>query len=156
MEKDDSFLGRGWSFPPTFHNYGEGSVEMVSKEEDIKQSLEILLNTTAGERIMLPEYGCDLHSFLFESISTSKMHFLKELIRTAIVRYEPRIELNDVIIDHSYYQDGIIRVKLDYTIETTNTRFNLVFPYYKVEGTDIPQLFHNQVTQSLVKEEEVI
>ena len=127
---------------------------MVEKEQDIKQSLEILLNTTKGERIMLPEYGCDLQSFLFESINDSKMHLLQEMIRSAILNYEPRIELHEVIIDHSSYQDGIIRIKLDYTIETTNTRFNLVFPYYKVEGTGIPQLYHKQVTQSVVASEQ--
>ena len=154
MAKNNSFLGKGWSFPPTFHNNGIVGVEMVEKEQDIKQSLEILLNTTKGERIMLPEYGCDLQSFLFESINDSKMHLLQEMIRSAILNYEPRIELHEVIIDHSSYQDGIIRIKLDYTIETTNTRFNLVFPYYKVEGTGLPQLYHKQVTQSVVASEQ--
>lgn len=149
MGKDNSFLGRGWSFPPTFNNDGIVGVEMVEKELDIKQSLEILLSTSKGERIMLPDYGCDLHSYLFESINDSKMHLLQEIIRSAIIKFEPRIELNDIIIDRSDYQEGIIRIKLDYTIETTNTRFNLVFPYYKVEGTGIPQLFHKQITQSI-------
>lgn len=142
--KDKSFLGQGWSFPPTFSSISGGSI-MVSEEEDIKQSLEILLGTTIGERIMLPEYGCDLHKYLFESITTSKTHFLQELIRTAIIHYEPRIDLEEIKIDHSNYLDGIIRIELDYSIQTTNTRFNLVFPYYKVEGTNIPQLYHQQV-----------
>lgn len=154
MAKDNSFLGKGWSFPPTFNKNGLVGVEMVENEQDIKQSLEILLNTTKGERLMLPDYGCDLQSFLFESINDSKMHLLKEMIRSAIINYETRIELNDVIIDHSSYQDGIIRVKLDYTIETTNTRFNLVFPYYKVEATNMPQLYHKHVTQSVAAPEE--
>lgn len=149
MEDDKSFLGRGWSFPPTFYNDGNRGVEMVENDQDIKQSLEILLNTSLGERVMLPEYGCDLQTYLFESISNSKMYFLKELIRTAIINYEPRVEFNDVIIDISNYQEGIIQIKLDYTIATTNTRFNLVFPYYKVEGTDIPQLYHKQVIQTI-------
>ena len=148
--KDKSFLGRGWSFPPTF-NSKVGGVTMVSEEEDIKQSLEILLGTSLGERIMLPEYGCDLHKYLFESISTSKIHFLQELIRTAILNYEPRIDLEEINIDHSDYLDGIIRINLDYSIQTTNTRFNLVFPYYKVEGTNIPQLYHQQVSQQAKK-----
>lgn len=129
---------------------------MVEKEVDIKQSLEILLNTSKGERIMLPNYGCDLQSFLFESINTTKMHLLQELIRTAILTYEPRIKLNDVIIDQTDYLEGIIKVKLDYTIETTNTRFNLIFPYYKVEGTDIPQLFQKHIIQTLVSEEDIL
>ncbi|MCB0401164.1 MAG: GPW/gp25 family protein [Flavobacteriales bacterium] len=156
MAIDDSFLGRGWSFPPTFNNTTTMSVEMVEKEQDIQQSLEILLNTTRGERIMLPGYGCDLMTFLFESVNDSKMHLLKEIIRSAIITYEPRIELNDVIVDYSDYLDGIIRIQLDYTITTTNTRFNLVFPYYKVEGTNIPQLYHKQITQSIVAPDESV
>ncbi|UTW66996.1 GPW/gp25 family protein [bacterium SCSIO 12643] len=151
MNKDKSFLGRGWSFPPTFSNKNTRGVVMVEGEKDIKQSLEVLMCTSLGERTMLPEYGCDLQTYLFDSISNSKKYFLKELIKDAIINYEPRIELNDIIIDATDYQDGIIRVKLDYTIRTTNTRFNLVFPYYKIEGTDIPQLYHKQITQSIVQ-----
>ncbi len=156
MAKDNSFLGRGWSFPPTFNNGPIVGVEMVENEVDIHQSLEILLNTSKGERIMLPDYGCDLQTFLFESINDSKMHLLKEIVRSAIVTYEPRIALNDVIVDYSDYQDGIVRIKLDYTILSSNTRFNLVFPYYKVEGTNIPQLYHKQVTQNIAPEEELL
>lgn len=156
MAEDNSFLGRGWSFPPTFHNGPIVGVEMVENEVDIHQSIEILLNTSKGERVMLPDYGCDLQSFLFESINDSKMHLLKEIVRSAIVTYEPRIELNDVIVDYSDYQDGIVRIKLDYTILSSNTRFNLVFPYYKVEGTNIPQLYHKQVTQNIAPEEELL
>jgi len=154
MAKDNSFLGRGWAFPPTFSNYGNEGVLMVAKEEDIKQSLAILMDTNKGERVMLPDYGSDLQSFLFESISSTKMHLFKEMLRSAIVKYESRIELNDIIIDHSDYRDGIIRVRLDYQVASTNTRFNLVFPYYKVEGTDIPQLFHRQISQSKIRAEE--
>ena len=154
MDNKKSFLGRGWGFPPTFYKYEGMGIEMVENEQDIKQSLEILLSTGLGERAMLPEYGCDLQAYLFESISNSKIHFLEELIRTAIVYHEPRIALNDIIIDHSDYRDGVIRIKLDYTIEMTNTRFNLVFPYYKVEGTDIPLLYRKQVAQSIERTEE--
>lgn len=142
--KDNSFLGTGWSFPPTFHKHGVGGVEMVANEKDIKQSLEILLGTKLGERLMVPLYGCDLYSYLFDSISTSRTHLITEMIRTAIIRYEPRVNLLEVTLDESEYLEGIVRVRLDYTIRLTNTRFNLVFPYYKVEGTDIPSQYKKQ------------
>ncbi|MEE9361204.1 MAG: GPW/gp25 family protein [Cellulophaga sp.] len=154
MPKDITFLGRGWSFPPTFYNYGGIGIGMVENEVDIQQSLEVLLSTGVGERIMLPEYGCDLQTYLFESISNSKMHLISEIIRTAIIDYEPRIILNEILIDQSDYQDGIIRVKIDYSIESTNTRFNLVFPYYKVEGTHLPQLYHQQIEQNSIANSE--
>ena len=136
--KENSFLGTGWSFPPTFHKHEAGGVEMVANEKDIEQSLEILLATRIGERIMLPPFGCDLYSYLFNSISTSETHLITDVIRTAIIQYEPRITLIAVHLDESDYLDGIVRINLDYKIRLTNTRFNIVFPYYKIEGTDTP------------------
>ena len=123
---------------------------MVSNEVDIRESLEILLNTNLGERVMLPEYGSNVRSHLFEAISNSKNHFLKESIRVAILRYEPRIILNEIYIDHTDYLDGIVKVQIDYTVESTNTRFNLVYPYYREEGTDIPKLFREQIQQTSI------
>lgn len=144
-EGKTSFLGRGWSFPPTFSKDG---VDMVAAEEDIEQSLHILLTTNLGERIMLPDYGSDLYAYLFEEISTSKTYFIQEVIAKAIINYEPRIELIDVTIDQTEYLDGIVRIKVNYCIRSTNTRFNLVFPFYKTEGTVIPNLYSKTVIQN--------
>ncbi|WP_299625653.1 GPW/gp25 family protein [uncultured Tenacibaculum sp.] len=147
IKKHNLFLGTGWSFPPTFHKESSLGVEMVSNEQDIRQSLKILLNTKIGERIMNPRYGCDIYTYLFDSISNSRMHLITEMIRTAILRFEPRIKLIKVYVDESQYLDGVIKINLDYKIPSTNTRFNLVFPYYKVEGTDIPELYKRPAKQ---------
>jgi phage baseplate assembly protein W len=152
MVKNKSFLGTGWAFPPTFQKESAAVVQMASGEKDIEQSLEILMGTVLGERIMLPDFGSDLQAYLFKSISNSEVHFLKELIRTAIVNYESRIILEDIQIDTTKYQEGIISIGLNYTVETTNTRFNLVFPYYQVEGTHIPQLFRKNVQSEIIPE----
>lgn len=137
-----SFLGRGWSFPPTFKK--DHGIVMVANDEDIAESLQILMSTSLGERVMLPEYGSDLITFLFEPISVSRNFLIRELITTAIVKFEPRIELNVVEVDQSQFQDGIIKIVVSYTVRTNNTRFNLVFPYYKEEGTGIPQLYTDE------------
>ncbi len=144
---DNSFLGTGWSFPPTFKK--KSGVVMVSNEEDIAQSLHILMNTTIGERIMVPDYGSSLIHFLFQPNSVSQNYLMQEMISSAIINYEPRIILNSVSIDQSQYLDGIVRILVDYVISTTNTRFNLVFPYYKEEGTGIPQAYAYQKLTSL-------
>jgi len=141
MKYKTSFLGTGWSFPPTFQKEKELGVDMVSYEKDIEQSLHILLHTTIGERIMLPKYGTDIYSYLFESISNSRIHLIKEMLRTAIIKFEPRIKLIKINLDESDYLDGVIKINLDYMIPLTNTRFNMVFPYYKIEGTNIPPLY---------------
>ncbi len=149
-KKSKSFLGTGWSFPPTFHDDHWIGVELVEKEHDIRESLQILLNTNLGERIMLPDYGSELQQYLFQPITNSRKHYIKDIIRSAIIKYEPRIKVNDVIIDQKDYLDGVIRVNIKYTIKSNNTRFNLVFPYYKMEGTNIPVLYLKHVTQTAI------
>lgn len=132
----DSFLGTGWSFPPTF-NVAAGSVEMISDEADIQLSLHILLSTRKGERVMEPDYGCNLDDMVFEPMTTTFKTFMRETIKTAILYYEARIDLNSIKIDDSRETEGIILIILDYTVRTTNSRFNFVYPYYKKEGTEL-------------------
>jgi len=144
MDYLESFLGTGWSFPPSFNK--AGGVELVSNDIDIKQALQILLSTSLGERTMLPKYGCDLSDYLFSSISDSNLYLIQEQITSAIINFEPRVTVNSVQIDQTQYLDGILSILVDYSVITTNTRFNLVFPYYKLEGTDIPQLYFENFT----------
>lgn len=132
----DSFLGTGWSFPPSF-DHTNGATELLSNVEDIQSSLHILLTTRLGERVMQPTYGCNLDELVFEALSSTFKSFIKDLIKTAILYHEPRIKLNKIELDDSRDLEGIILIVIDYTVRTTNTRFNYVFPYYKNEGTDI-------------------
>ena len=135
-EQNESFLGTGWSFPPNFVK-GLNSVEMISDEEDIRSSLEILLSTRIGERIMQPTYGCELSKLLFEPIDTTLRAYIKDLIKDAVLYHEPRIILNNVTLDASYAVEGILQITLDYTIASTNSRYNYVYPFYLSEGTNI-------------------
>jgi phage baseplate assembly protein W len=143
MAKNESFLGSGWSYPPTFTKRG---VELVHNADDIAESIEILLNTSLGERVMRPEFGCNLRDFLFKSITTSRIHQIKEMIKTALTYYEARINLHGVEIDYTGYLDGVILIQVDYSVARTNSRYNLVFPYYTVEGSDLPKLMKTTLT----------
>jgi phage baseplate assembly protein W len=131
------FLGTGWSFPPTF-SQRTWSVVMVSGEDDIRESLRILFSTALGERIMVPEYGCDLSSMVFRSITTTLQTELEAGIRQAILSWEPRIDVLDVTVQRDATVDGLILVAVDYVIRRTNTRSNLVYPFYVREGTLVP------------------
>jgi phage baseplate assembly protein W len=133
MEKD--FLGRGWSFPPTF-NRGFAKVEMLEEEADIKSSLEILLSTLQGER-MHPQYGCNIEELIFESLDTRMKTLMADKIESAILYHEPRIELEDVSLEESREEEGVVWIKITYSVRSTNSRFNFVYPYYKSEATDI-------------------
>jgi uncharacterized protein len=131
-----SFLGTGWSFPPAFDRT-TGTVALVSKEEDIKQSLTILLSTSLGERVMQPLYGCNLTDYVFESLSSSVIGYIKDRVKNAILIYEPRIiaEKIEVTADESFdLIEGRFTISVEYTIPGTNSRFNYVYDYYKNEA----------------------
>ena len=132
----NSFLGTGWGFPPTFDPIGK-TVMLTSDEADIQRSLEILLSTRQGERVMVPDYGCNLDEMIFEPMTTTFKTHIAEMIKTAILYYEARIDLKNVILDDSRQTEGLIMVGLDYVIRATNSRFNFVYPFYIKEGTEI-------------------
>jgi hypothetical protein len=127
-----SFLGTGWGFPPQFSKKST-RVEMLSDEEDIRSSLEILLSTRPGERIMRPDYGCNLEELVFEPLTTTFKTYIIDLIQTAILYYEPRIDVDKIDLDDTGELEGRILISIEYTIRSTNSRFNFVFPFYKNE-----------------------
>lgn len=130
---DRSWQGTGWSFPPEF-NWRTNSVTMVSEDDDIKQSLGIILSTAPGERVMLPSFGCGLKSMVFENITESTVTEIRDLVERAILFFETRIELNNVEVDVEDVNSGLITLNLHYTIRSINTRSNMVYPFYFREG----------------------
>jgi len=135
VDKDSSFLGTGWSFPPEFSK--RGTVHMVSADQDIKQSLLIILSTDLGERVMQPSFGCGLKRQIYENINESSITVLKDLIQRAILFYEPRVKLESIDTDISGAYEGRLDFMIVYNIIATNTRHNIVYPFYLLEGTDV-------------------
>ncbi len=131
-----SFLGKGWSFPPEFVPE-TGEVQMTDDEEDIRASLEILMGTAAGERFMNPKYGLDLHETLFEPMGTTTKTLLKDRVKYAILIYEPRIALLSLELDSSAEPEGQISIILEYAIRSTNSRYNLVYPFYTTDSNEL-------------------
>ncbi|WP_342375414.1 GPW/gp25 family protein [Myxococcus stipitatus] len=131
-----SFLGTGWSFPPRFDKES-GEVRMHSDEEDIEASLRILFGTTEGERFLQPRYGLDMHELLFEPMSTTLRTFLKDRVRTAILIHEPRIQLLSLDVSSPDPNEGTLQIALEYEVRATNSRFNLVFPFYRTDSNEV-------------------
>ncbi len=132
----NSFLGTGWSFPPKFEKE-TGTVALVANENDIKESLNILLSTSLGERVMQPKYGCDLNDYMFESLSSSVIGYIKDRVKNSILLFEPRIiaEKIDVTADASFdLIEGRFTIEVEYSIPGTNSRFNYVYNYYQNEA----------------------
>lgn len=134
--KTNDFLGRGWSFPPEF-NITSQSVEMTEKVDDIYKSLEILLTTKVGERIMQPKYGCNMDELIFESLDTATKTIIIDKIKTAILYFEPRIDAKKIELNTDNESEGIIVLEIEYVVRATNSRFNFVYPYYRSEGTEL-------------------
>ncbi|MBK6931916.1 MAG: GPW/gp25 family protein [Saprospirales bacterium] len=133
---ENSFLGTGWAFPPEFDNK-LGKTRMVSNVDDINQSLHILLSTSLGERVMQPDYGCNLQDYQFEPANNSLIGFLKDLIQRAILYYEPRIVVEKITITEPGSFDlieGLLRISIDYVITSENSRYNYVYDFYLKEA----------------------
>lgn len=132
---DTDFLGRGWSFPPQFDPTTR-QVVLLDGEADIRGSLYVLLSTLPGERVMQPTFGCDLTPLLFQPLDTTLRTFLQDKIRTSILYHEPRIDVVRVDLAPNP-TEGTIVIELDYTIRATNSRHNVVFPFYRSEGSEV-------------------
>ena len=135
-EKVKSFLGKGWSFPPVFDKLNLG-VRMDENDQDIQSSIRIILNTYPGERLMQPNFGCTLFRMNFESVDKGSITQIGEIIRVALLHYEPRILFENVEVVENSVNEGVIILRLIYKVIITNTRSNIVFPYYILEGTNL-------------------
>ncbi len=135
MKHRKTFLGIGWKFPPTFDKRTR-SVEMVSEYDDIIESLYILLSTKKGERLMLPEFGCNLNALIFETIDGNTLNNASKLIQDAILYFEPRITVDNIDLEPDE-TNGIINIKIIFTVRKTNTRSSMVYPYYLAEGSEV-------------------
>ena len=132
----NDFLGRGWSFPPSFSKELL-TVEMTERETDIEKSLQILLTTTLGERVMQPKYGCNMEELLFEPLNRTIKTIIIDKIRTSLLYFEPRIDAKKIELDMTNELEGQVLISIEYIIRATNSRYNFVFPYYINEGTEI-------------------
>ncbi len=128
-----AFLGVGWAFPPRLEN--DGQIATAVYEEDIRQAIRIILGTNPGERVMRPEFGAGLNTFLFEPVNSTTRARIKMRVQEALVAWEPRIEVEEVRVTVASEERNTLFIELGYRVMATNSRFNLVYPFYLQEGT---------------------
>lgn len=134
-QKEPSFLGRGWDFPPTFRREFSG-VEMLSGVEDVESSIRIILETITGERVMLPTFGCNLQQQVFENMTVQNIALVQKIVFEALTYHEPRIIVGEISSEPNQ-NEGILTLTIPYTIISTNTRNNYVYPFYMKEATNV-------------------
>jgi phage baseplate assembly protein W len=134
QKKEYPFLGTGWSFPPDFSGNG-AHLETVSGVDNVHKSVRILLETSLGERIMHDDFGCALKNYVFEPLSSRLINDLNNAIALAIRKYETRVKLNNVSVSQDQTEAGLLHIQLMYTVKSTNSRYNMVFPFYVNDTT---------------------
>jgi phage baseplate assembly protein W len=131
MSDSKAFLGRGWAFPIGVDT--TGSIAEAQYETDIEQSVRIILDTEPGERVMRPDFGAGLRGLMFEPINRTTVALAQFRVQTALVKWEPRID-NIVVTVGAQPTGGQLDIDVSYRIRTTNTFYNLVYPFYVQEG----------------------
>jgi len=125
-----AYLGRGWSFPVRL-NEKEGTISFSEHEQDVRESIWIILSTSKGERVMRPEFGCGIHDLVFEVINTTTLTEVETQVQEALAFFEPRIDVVQVkALSPGAGLDGQLRISIDYLIRGTNNQLNLVYPFY--------------------------
>ena len=128
------FLGRGW-WMPVMLDWRTGRVREVEYEEDIRQSIRIIVETSQGERVMRPDFGCGIHDLVFAAMDSETLQRVRSTVEDALRRFEARIEVVEVnVIEDLSLTDGRLQIEVDYRIRRTNQIGNLVFPFYFREG----------------------
>lgn len=133
MDEQKAFLGRGWAWPVRL-DPRTGLVASVAYEDDIRQSMRIILETSPGERVMRPNFGCGIHDLVFEALDSTTIQRIRSTVEEALRRCEARIDVLSVEIDESATAEGKLLVEIEYRVRKTNQVGNLVFPFYFREG----------------------
>lgn len=128
-----AFLGVGWAFPPNLDP--DGTISEASYEEDIRQAIRIILGTNPGERVMRPDFGAGLNAFVFEPISTTTVTLIQTQVQAALVDWEPRIEVHEVVVKQAPNEPSKLLINITYRVRATNSVANLVYPFYLEEGS---------------------
>jgi len=133
MTDAKAFLGKGWSFPIQL-DPGTGDIAIVAYEEDIRQAILLILQTKLGERVMRPDFGAGLEALVFEPVNTTTMALVQQRVQEGLITWEPRINVNSVEVTTDPVARNTLNISIGYTVRSTNTFYNLVYPFYLQEG----------------------
>jgi phage baseplate assembly protein W len=126
----EEFIGRGWAFP--LRTDATGQIALVSREREIEESMRLILGTAPGERPMRPEFGCAIHDFIFATADATTAGLIAAEVRASLRRWEPRIEVHDVVVSFDTANPSTLYIDIRYVIANSNDPRNLVFPFYVI------------------------
>lgn len=132
MQSSQDFIGTGFSFPLQFTPTGR--VILQSGIDKIESSIRMILSTAPGERVMRPEFGCAVWRQIFDPIDPNTLNEMVRNVRRAIGRWEPRVTLEEVTATSEGGSSELVNIHIEYTVNATNDRRNLVYPFYIIPG----------------------
>ncbi len=130
----EEFIGAGWGFPMRLD--ATGSIALVSHDREIEESIRLIVGTAPGERPMRPEYGCAIHDYVFASIDSDTAGRISGEVRSALVRWEPRIKVEGVDVTVDPKDQTFAYIDIRYSVGDTNDPRNLVFPFYTLPAEE--------------------
>ncbi|MBJ6127195.1 GPW/gp25 family protein [Microvirga splendida] len=133
MNERKDWQGIGWAFPIRA-DAATGTPVLSRYENDIREAIRIILGTARGERVMRPDFGCGIHTLVFDVVDVAMLTRVEAEVRESIVKYEPRVELIGVRADPFEAANGMLLVEVEYRVRQTNQTGNLVYPFYFREG----------------------
>jgi uncharacterized protein len=136
MTTQQDFIGTGWAFPLGVGP--QGGIAMVRREVELEQAMRLILSTYPGERPMRPLFGSRIRDFVFRSVNVETIAELSRVVRDAIVQWEPRVDVENVLISPDPADASTLYIDIQYRPKDTNDRRNLVFPFYTIpeDGSD--------------------
>ncbi len=135
-ENTNEIWGRGWKFPPAFDKNVKGTV-MVEGEQNVAESIHVILHTKLNERIMRPEFGSTLHDLLFEPLNANLKTYMGSSLKRSLDDEEPRISVDQLTLEQTDPALGRVDIKIVYTLIETNETRNLVVPFYTADNTNL-------------------
>ena len=126
------FVGQGWSWPAGVGH--RGGIALVSGDTELGQAIRLILGTALGERPMRPEFGCRIHDFAFAPADATTASDIGFEVQKALGRWEPRINVEDVVVSFDGQDAGLLYIDIRYSIRRSNDKRNLVFPFYVIPG----------------------
>jgi phage baseplate assembly protein W len=126
----ETFVGRGLAYPMRVSP--SGGIALVSRDEEIAESMRLILGTSPGERPMRPDFGCPIHDHVFAPADSTTIGLIGFEVRTSLARWEPRIDVLDVVVTQDAGQPNLLYIDITYAVRDTNSPRNLVFPFYVI------------------------
>ncbi len=126
----EEFIGAGWAFP--LRTDATGGIALVRRDQEIQESIRLILGTAPGERPMRPAFGCAIHDHVFAPADATTAGQIAVEVRRSLARWEPRVDVVDVTVTTVPDEPATLHIRVTYRHRGTNDPRNLVFPFYVI------------------------